>query len=173
MDELKQILITHAQRYPLMEPTDAVKLLYQNEFGGGHLIRDEAACLNYLHREYGAISQCPDSPLTEHIGNGLVRVHLAALDAYGCSPEDLGRCFIRSAALHQGSLESFLAKLELLRTMAAEGLMPFSAAELEAYLVSYQAAGYPMVSHSEAYRQAYHPGYRIVLENVFILPKKM
>ena len=173
MNNLKQILITHARRYPLMEPTDAVKLIYQNEFGGGHLIRDEAACLNFLHQEYGAISQCPDSPLTEYIGNGLVRVHLAALDAHGCSPENLGRCFIRSAVLHQGSLESFLTKLELLRTMAAESLMPFSATELEGYLVSYQAIGYPMVSHSETYRQAYHPGYRIVLEDVFILPEKM
>ena len=46
MDDLKQILISHAARYPLMEPTDAVKLIYQNEFGGGHLIRDTEACLN-------------------------------------------------------------------------------------------------------------------------------
>ena len=48
MEELKVILITHAKRYPLMQPQDAVKLIYQNEFGGGHLIRDEEACLNYL-----------------------------------------------------------------------------------------------------------------------------
>ena len=46
MEELKVILITHANRYPLMQPQDAVKLIYQNEFGGGHLIRDEEACLN-------------------------------------------------------------------------------------------------------------------------------
>ena len=47
MEELKAILITHAKRYPLMQPRDAVKLIYQNEFGGGHLICDEEACLNY------------------------------------------------------------------------------------------------------------------------------
>ena len=45
MEELKAILITLAKRYPLMQPTDAVKLIYQNEFGGGHLIRDEQAFL--------------------------------------------------------------------------------------------------------------------------------
>ena len=50
-EELEQILREHAKRYPLMQPTDAVKLIYQNEFGGGHLIRDEQACLNYLRRE--------------------------------------------------------------------------------------------------------------------------
>ena len=48
MEELKAILIAHAKRYPPMQPQDAVKLIYQNEFGGGHLIRDEEACLNYL-----------------------------------------------------------------------------------------------------------------------------
>ena len=37
MEELERILREHAERYPLMQPTDAVKLIYQNEFGGGHL----------------------------------------------------------------------------------------------------------------------------------------
>ena len=36
MDALEQILQDHARKYPKMEPTDAVKLIYQNEFGGGH-----------------------------------------------------------------------------------------------------------------------------------------
>ena len=45
MEELRAILLAHAKRYPLMQPQDAVKLIYQNEFGGGHLIRDEEACL--------------------------------------------------------------------------------------------------------------------------------
>ena len=34
--ELSHILRNHAARYPAMEPTDAVKLLYQSEFGGSH-----------------------------------------------------------------------------------------------------------------------------------------
>ena len=49
---LQDILLAHAKRYPQMRPTDAVKLIYQNEFGGGHLIRDEEAVLNYLRQEY-------------------------------------------------------------------------------------------------------------------------
>ena len=51
MEELRAILLAHAKRYPLMQPRDAVKLIYQNEFGGGHLIRDEQTCLNYLRQE--------------------------------------------------------------------------------------------------------------------------
>ena len=36
MEELKTILREHAKHYPQMQPTNAVKLIYQNEFGGGH-----------------------------------------------------------------------------------------------------------------------------------------
>ena len=56
METLSKILLNHAGRYPLMEPTDAVKLIYQNEFGGGHLIRDVDSCLNYLRQEYESVS---------------------------------------------------------------------------------------------------------------------
>ena len=164
MEELRRILLAHAARYPKMEPRDAVKLIYQNEFGGGHLIRDEASCLRYLLREYESVPQT-SAELTEDIGNGLVRVRLAALDAHRYTPEQLGRDFIRSAALHTGSQNSFLQKLELLQQMTEAGLLPFYASALDAYLSEYAAAGYPMVSHSDAYRATYSPAYRIVLRS--------
>ena len=162
METLSQIMLDHAMRYPLMEPTDAVKLIYQNEFGGGHLIRDVDSCLNYLRREYESVHQSPDAPLTEDIGNGMVRIYLNALDRSGYTVDQLGADFIRSANMQQGSMDSFLKKLEILRELAREGRMPFSLESLETYLETYQQAGYPMVSHSDAYRNAYHPAYRII-----------
>ena len=160
MEELERILREHAKRYPLMQPTDAVKLIYQNEFGGGHLIRDKQACLNYLRREYTSVAKDPTVPLYEDIGNGIVRVNLAAV-----KPEDLaqlGQDFIASAAKHKGTLDSFLNKLEVLRKLTAEGVFTFDTNALNAYLSEYEAAGYPAVSHSEQYRQAYKPAYRIL-----------
>ena len=161
--ELQEILRTHAAKYPLMEPTDAVKLIYQNEFGGGHLIRDEEACIAYLRREYAATPQVSSMELTEDIGNGICRVMLGALDSHGCSPEMLGRLFIRSADQHRGDLPVFLRKLEILRQLTAEGIFAFSPEDLDAYLAEYARADYPPVSHSAAYRAAYGPAYRIVL----------
>ena len=165
MEELRAILIAHAKRYPLMQPTDAVKLIYQNEFGGGHLIRDEEACLKYLCREYADLEKDPTAPLYEDIGNGIVRVNLAAV-----KPEDLeqlGKNFIDSAAKHKGMLESFLNKLKVLETLTAEGVFPFDTNALSAYLYEYKAAGYPAVSHSPEYRQAYNPAYRIIRKAYF------
>ena len=161
MEELKAILIAHAKRYPLMQPTDAVKLIYQNEFGGGHLIRDEQACLNYLRREYADLEKDPTVPLYEDIGNGIVRVNLAAV-----KPEDLeqlGKDFIRSAAEHTGTMDSFLRKLDVLRKLTVEGIFSFDSQELENFLFKYRSQSYPMVSHSEAYREEYRPAYRIIL----------
>ncbi len=166
MEILEQILRAHGKRYPRMQPTDAVKLIYQNVFGGGHLIRDPEACRRNLAREYADTIQKPGVPLLEAIGNGLVRVMLNALGSSGYSIAQLGDDFIRSAQEHRGSMEEFLQKLEHLRAVTASGAFGFSQEELDAYLAEYKAAGYPMVSHSEQYRQAYGPAYRIVLRRL-------
>ena len=162
MEELRAILIAHAKRYPLMQPTDAVKLIYQNEFGGGHLIRDEEACLNYLRQEYASVEKDSSVPLYEDIGNGIVRVNLAAVKEEDL--EQLGQDFIASAAKHKGTLDSFLNKLEVLQTLTTEGGFAFDLDALNTYLSEYEAAGYPAVSHSEQYRQAYKPSYRVILK---------
>ena len=160
MEELEKILREHVKRYPLMQPTDAVKLIYQNEFGGGHLIRDEEACLNYLHREYESVEKDPTMSLYEDIGNGIVRVNLVAV-----KPEDLeqlGKDFIQSAAEHTGTRGRFLQKLDVLRQLTAAGHFGFGMIELEDYLLDYINSGCPMVSHSEQYRQNYAPAYRVI-----------
>lgn len=160
MEELKAILQSHSNRYPLMEPVDAVKLIYQNEFGAGHMVRDREACLEYLRREYAGVVRDPQCPLYEDIGNGIVRVQLAAL-----APEQLdalGRAFLRCAQSHRGTMEGFLKKLALLQAMTEAGCFAFSPGQLAQYLEAYERAGFPAVSHSGAYREAYHPAYRII-----------
>ena len=166
METLEQVLRRHAKKYPLMEPTDAVKLIYQNVFGGGHLIKDPAACCCALRHEYESLRQDPYAPLLVGIGNGMVRVMLNAMDASGYSIQQLGEDFIRSSREHRGSLQGFLLKLDILRKVTADGVFAFSSQELEAYLAEYEKAGYPMVSHSEQYRSAYKPAYRILLQKM-------
>ena len=159
-DELKNILLVHARRYPRMQPTDAVKLIYQNEFGGGHLIRDEAACLRYLHNEYENITKNKLIAPYEYIGNGIYRVNLAPMEETDL--DQLGNAFILSAANHKGTMDRFLTKLTVLEFLAQKGTFEFSYDALMDYLSEYKKAGYPAVSHSEVYRQAYSPAYRII-----------
>lgn len=161
MEELEKILAEHAKRYPQMQPTDAVKLIYQNVFGGGHLIKDEEACLQYLRREYASVAKDPSVPVQEDIGNGIVRVYLAAVREGEL--EQLGKAFLLSAAEHKGSMAEFLQKLSVLKKLTAKGFFCFDTHTLNAYLAEYEKAGCPAVSHSQAYRDAYRPDYRIVL----------
>lgn len=161
MEELRSILLAHVRRYPAMAPQDGVKLVYQNEFGGGHLVTDPAQSLERLQAEWEAVPRDPAAPLAEDIGNGLVRIMLAGLDPADYPLEQLNRDFIRSARLHRGEPDRFLRKLEVLRRLAGEGAFPFPLEALEDSLAACRAAGYPPVSHSPAYRAAYAPAYRV------------
>lgn len=157
---LRNILAAHGARYPRMEPRDAVKLVYQNEFGGGHLISDPAENRERLRTEWSATPRDPAAPLLEDLGDGMARVNLAALREEEL--EGLERDFLSSARRHTGDRERFLAKLDLLRELAGEGALPFSRAALEDFLKDYVNSGCPALSHSESYRAAYRPAYRVV-----------
>ena len=158
-----EVLAFHAELYPKMRVVDAVKLAYQNEFGGGHLITDPEASLYYLRSEAECTPSNETLPLTVPIGNGLVRVNIAAATTYRLDFERLNDMFVQSARLVEGNLENFLNKLEVLRTMTEQGMFEFDLNELDGYLAEYAEAGYPIVSHSEIYRQNYAPAYRVVL----------
>lgn len=160
---LERVLISHAEKYPEMHPCDGVKLIFQNEFGGGHLIPDREKALARLRDEYAAIPKREEGPCFELIGNGLVRVMLNRLDLEKYPLEKLCEDFARSAERHTGNRENFLAKLDVLKSLAARGIFGFSLEELEAYLAGYMAEGCPPVSHSEDYRKAYRPAYRVVM----------
>lgn len=162
MEELRNILAQHASRYPLMRPTDAVKLIYQNEFGSGHMVKNESAALERLRAEYSTVQPRTDIPLYEPIGSGLVRLNLAALDVRSMPLEAVNSAFVATANAVHGSIASFKQKIELLYTLCGEGTFAFSSAEFSKYLTDYEAAHYPAVSHSEEYRTAYHPSYRVV-----------
>ena len=166
MEELEMILQYHARCYPEMEPTDAVKLIYQNEFGGGHLVRDPEVFRTRLEEEYHRVAPKTGISSWESIGNGLIRVHLSALEE--SQLENLAVSFIASARWHTGTMDCFLRKLELLRKMTAQNVFSFDLQELDRYLEGYRKAGYPMVSHSERYRRAYAPAYRIVLRELYL-----
>ena len=162
METWSGTLQDHGTRYPRMEPRDAVKLAYQSEFAGGHLIRDRRESLARLKPELAGVRQRPGAPLAETIGGGLVRVHLAALAEHGITPEQLNGWFADTAQRSRGSLEGLLQRLDVLRALAREGRLPFGRAAAERYLMDYAAQGYPPLSHSQAYRAAYRPAYRVV-----------
>lgn len=114
-EELQALLQDHLNRYPLMQPQDVVKLLYQNEFGPGHLVADPEACLERLKDEFSKTVPDERIPLIESIGNGLIRINLANMEESDLSLEDVTRFFVKSASEVTGDRGTFLKTLDSLR----------------------------------------------------------
>lgn len=148
-------LLDSMDLYPKMEIKDAVKHIYQSEFGGGHLITDEEASLKRLEEEYEAAAHDDTVPMFELLSKDIARANIAALKGI-VSPAILNKVFIMSAKEIKGSVEEFEKKLSVLYEY-------FDRAETDAYLSAYKAEGYPPVSHSESYRENYSPAYRVIL----------
>lgn len=167
---IKEIILSHASKYPEMLPTDAVKLVYQNEFGPGHFVPDEKQAMQYLIWEMERTPSNPSLPLLEDIGNGLVRVNLAAMTEHYMTPERLNDAFVKSSVIVKGNIKSFEEKLAVLynTVKGTEDCFNFSPEELRCYLERYSSEGYPPVSHSSHYKESYAPAYRVVLKNLLL-----
>ena len=55
--ELREVLLSHQQRYPMLQIHDLVKLVFQNEFAGGHMIADAVAVIGTLDIVFGEIDR--------------------------------------------------------------------------------------------------------------------
>ena len=173
-DELREILCAHARRYPVFTCQDAVKLVYQRRFGGGHLITDPKTSLRRLQNEMESCAEQDTgyAELLEDIGRGLVRIHLLKAERMGIPAQRIHEAFVQSALevqKDQGSTEAFRADLLCLQTLACSDAspFPFSVQEMKMFLSLYEASGFPMVSHSDAFRKAYKPAYRVILKRLW------
>ncbi len=145
-----------------MQVQDAVKLLYQSEFGGGHMIENEAQSLRWLEEESSAIAAVPGGRAVEEIGGGLCRLYLAPVLALGIGLSTVNRFFVHTANNVTGSKAGFLKRLDVFRQCCRENLFSFTQEEAEAYLADYEKNGFLSVHHSETYRSLYAPSYRVV-----------
>lgn len=162
------ILRDHAGRYPLMTPCDAVKLIYQATFGVGHLLADEETVRARIAEEVKTAVPM-DISVTEDIGGGFARFHLNSIHAGPDSSELVGTLFLEGGTKVVGTEDEFTERLNILRALTAENVFSFGTDALEAYLAEYLAGGIRAVSHSETYRAAYHPAYRVVSRDMTLL----
>ena len=162
---LQDVLSAQFSAYPQMEPADAVKLIYQHVFGPEHMIRDPQKALNLLRQEMAGLEAGETKePLYESIGNGLCRLNLRPCLQKGVPPELICQLFCATARSTQGTARALQQGLRTLSEMADADETPFDPAALELYLILYQEKGCPAVHHSDAYRAAYAPAYRVVAQ---------
>ena len=163
-EETRAFLARYAREWPELQIDDLIKLLYQSAFGCGHFVSSEARVRSFLEEETAGLA--PDAALTlvEPILGKYARVHLAPYAAQGMALKTLARLFMFAAneAPAEDAAAWFEAALCLLQEMADGGVLPFSGEAMRTQLDAYRAAGCPALHHSEAFRAAYHPAYRVL-----------
>ena len=159
-ESLRNILLMHAEKYPLAEPTDLLKLVYQAAFGPGHLITDRALATSYIAKEMQTAKE--EAVLLEPIGGGYARLYLGAARKSCLSPEEIASRFFL-AAKRQGAPALFDEMIAELVRLCNEGQFAFSPDILRSTIDAWEADGRPLFRHSETYRNAYAPAYRLVL----------
>ena len=154
----------HLQRYPRMEVQDVYKLLYQGEFGVGHILDNPKAAKDYLIRELQQIGGNTEDSLHEVISPEgiIIRVHLRAFKGENLNPDDLWKAMIRTGESVVGDKARFKANWEIIRLGTEHGLIPFSIKTITEFWDNMDRRELSPVHHSDMYNSTYHPAYRVI-----------
>ncbi len=163
---IRSILKAHARRYPLMQAGDYLKLIHQSAFGPAHGRKPPAdeVILTRLEQEARNLPRPVNQPHFEPLPLGYARVHLGpAIDA-GIPIERIACAF--ACALHtafdpDAGHRRYRALCEVLLDMAEAGELPIPPADVQAWVKTLASPPKPL-SHSDTYRSAYQPHYRVL-----------
>ena len=154
----REFLLDQWARHPASRLQDLRKALYQSTFGCGHLVDDPSAAADWIRRE---AEHAPDCREMEPLDGPWCRVPLGILSE-GLTPETLAAAFAQSAAVPGEDIPALEDRLAVLMGLIREGTLPFDPAAAAAEIAAWRAAGFPACHHSEDYRNAYHPAYRVL-----------
>jgi hypothetical protein len=165
MAKLFELVLHHYTTYPLMQAEDFHKLLFQATRGPVHSLRHLEKAKEYFFKEWKETSITEDNiPCFENISlySPLFRVHFGPLKKKGIQPELLWEFFFKTS-------ETFVENCSHYETAMREFLQisknsPLSYVEKDFGILwekSKEDSLY-VPTHSEVYRNAYQPHYRLV-----------
>lgn len=140
----------HLKKYPLMNNQDIIKLVYQEVMGPNHIIKSFEIALKYIANELNDSSDANNN-LYEYLGKNYVRMDIHNYFKFYKNVESLCDLFVSSLCVKDN-------RNELKETL--ESLL--SLEEIKDY-------NYLPVSHSEIFRNAYLPHYRIIKSSFLTL----
>jgi len=149
----------HRARYPEMQAQDIVKLMFQSLCGCGHLLADESIVIDRITQEESFLSPDPDEALTEPLG-AHVRLNLRRAMAEGIRPEWIARLMLISA--EQTSVQTDRKSVYNAIVSQHEGTFSVPHDEIIACARRLLDDTEWLPGHTERYRQAYHPAYRVI-----------
>lgn len=155
----------HAQ-YPSATLQDVYKTCYQDFFGAEHLVVDTASARKYLHEE---LVQCGETDLTgmpkrEPTGfrHRFTRINLSCVLDGEITEDQLLEQFLEASGKSNAVRnEDWAGEWQQVERVALEVCPEWADDALQSELREAARIG-AAVRHSDAFRAAYHPHYRIV-----------
>lgn len=161
---LTQQLDTHL----LIQPEDIIKMCYQAAYGPRHLLSRLSAAEKYFDEEYADVEPA-SMPLYENISDDYCRVNLAPWKKAGLSGKWLFKMFAASIGETHRDEALLLKYLNAADSVVQKGSTDISPEHWQQVIRKYKADGMPAVHHSDLYRQANSPSYRVVSRRVMRL----
>ena len=177
--QTRKLIMDHYNRYPELQIRDILKFLHQSSFGCEHLLSDPSAAVDYIRREAESCCQyksaenrgchqedaqchrCHQEAAVEMLDGEYCRVHLEYLKK-GLSAETFGKLFFLSAQHQEDGREMLEEKLAVLTELVQEKILPFETEDVERAVEKWRSEDYAACHHSEEFRTAYHPAYRVI-----------
>ena len=168
IQDVKPLILEHLNRRPMARAQDIYKLLFQGVFGVAHIVSDKA--WNILVEEAGRINlqDHSEDPLIETVSpdDSMVRVNLRQYINHGGDLKTLYQVMKKSAE-HKGDDQVFHAYWSQYKEMVADGLVPGAQDEIDELNQLIRREGVKPRHHTEPYRQAYYPAYRVVVMKIY------
>lgn len=161
---IREMCLHIAGRYPAADLQDVYKSCYQDFFGAEHLMRDTAAARRYLETE---LAECDTvgfvMPDREPTGfrHRYTRVSLACIRKGEITKEQLLEQFVAAASRPEPPAANWAQEWMRIERIALQVNPGWRNPALQSQL-RHAARQERAVRHSDAFRSAYHPHYRIV-----------
>ena len=160
-DELLSICLYHLNQYPLMKLQDLIKLIYQNEFGANHLIKDDDIMMKEIKLEFNQQSKEKNIELFDQVSSQLFRINLNHPSIKQFHLETIAKAFKKSLAT-SNDFQIFKEKLNIVYDIMSFHDCSWTQHEAKRFLDDYEQNQFPPISHSDQYKEAYRPSYRLV-----------
>ena len=168
--KIRSAVENHLAMYPKAHLQDLYKAFFQAEFGAEHIVADTASAGRYLDRELAIPDHSP--VLYEPVGadSTYYRVHLRAVQEGHITRRQLFDLFVNGvSATDSGQISLWKGKwARILRVIETMGLDLPDIEPEKAAIDSLLDKGEYAFHHSDAFREAYEPHYRIIRRDLFL-----
>lgn len=160
---IEKIILSQIERYPKLEIRDAVKALYQSEFGCGHFVSDEITAMYMLTKKLKGLAEDRNiDEFIEPIADSFCRVHIDKIKKAEMSQSALLQLFMLSSKYNPGSKVGFYEMLQYFQSLCSTNELSFDLFEVEKFINDYKDSDFTAVHHTDTFRENYNPAYRVI-----------